>query len=402
MFSQAPIKPHGSISNEFHSELNIMKLNSEELNEEKLKAKKLLNVNISFREESDLYLFGSGAYTPLKGFHNHSDWKSVVYDMKLSTLKNVFWPIPITLSIEKNIANKINLGEEISLSSSETNEIIATMLVEEKYKINKEIECKNIFNTTSLDHLGVRMVIDQGEINLAGPVKLLSDGFLGFHNKYQLSPIQSRAMFVKNNWKKVTAFQICNPIHRSLEYIAKLALELTDGLFIHHLVRKQNPDEIPSNITFRCVDALIENYFVKNTAVQSGYTIEMRYAGPREALLQAIIHQNYGCTHILISRDFAGLGTFYEPYSSQKIFEELWDGALLCKSINTDWTFWCKTCHNVASFKTCPHSHNERLLINRRLLKELLKNGKTIPTEFSRQEVINILKEYYSELDKIF
>jgi sulfate adenylyltransferase len=243
------------------------------------------------------------------------------------------------------------------------------------------------------------MVLDQKEINLAGPVKVLSEGPFPeeFGEIYQ-RPAESRKIFEEKGWKTIAALQLRNPMHRSHEYLAKIALEVSDGLYIHQLVGKLKPGDIPADVRVKCINTRVDNYFVKESVVQGGYPLDMRYAGPREALLHALFRQNFGCTHMIIGRDHAGVGNYYGAFDAQDIFDELWDGALLCQPLKIDWTFWCYKCGGMASMKTCPHSKEDRLLLSGTMLRKSLSEGLDVPAEFSRPEVLAILREYYSGL----
>jgi sulfate adenylyltransferase len=389
------ISPHGS------PELITLLLQGEELENEKQKAAKLKKINITSRETGDLIMLGIGGFTPLTGFMGYQDWKSVCGEMKMPSKNGLFWPIPITLSTDLTTADSIAIGEEIALYSEEFNEIMATMKVEEKYKIDKEYECKCVYKTNDPEHPGVKMVMEQADINLAGPVKVLSEGTFPteFKGVYQ-RPAESRKIFEERGWKTIAALQLRNPMHRSHEYLAKIAIEVSDGLYIHQLVGKLKPGDIPADVRVKCIDKLVELYFVKNTVIQGGYPLDMRYAGPREALLHALFRQNFGCTHMIIGRDHAGVGNYYGPFEAQDIFDELWDGALLCKPLKIDWTFWCYKCGGMASMKTCPHTKEDRLLLSGTMLRKALSEGGEVPAEFSRPEVLAILREYYSALEE--
>lgn len=389
------ISPHGS------PELIELLLKGEELAAEKAKAEKLKKVPITSRESGDLIMMGIGGFTPLTGFMGYDDWKSVCLEMKMPSKNGLFWPIPVTVSTDKETADSISIGEEVSLYSEEYGEILATMKVEEKYTIDKELECKQVYKTNDLEHPGVKMVMDQKEINLAGPVKVLSEGpfpteFKGIYQR----PSESRAMFAEKGWRTIAALQLRNPMHRSHEYLAKIALEVLDGLYIHQLVGKLKPGDIPADVRVKCIDVLVENYFVKDTVIQAGYPLDMRYAGPREALLHALFRQNYGCTHMIIGRDHAGVGNYYGPFEAQDIFDQLWEGALLCQPLKIDWTFWCYKCNGMASMKTCPHKKEDRLLLSGTMLRKALSEGGEVPPEFSRPEVLEILREYYAKLEE--
>lgn len=390
------ISPHGS------PELIELLLTGSELAEEKKKAEGLKKITITSRESGDLIMLGIGGFTPLKGFMGHDDWKSVCAEMKMPSMDGVFWPIPITLSATKEDADAINIGDEIALYSEEYDEIMATMKVEEKYGIDKKFECENVYKTSEEDHPGVKMVMAQKEVNLAGPVKVLSEGPFPteFEGIYQ-RPRESRAAFEEKGWKTIAALQLRNPMHRSHEYLAKIAIEVSDGLYIHQLIGKLKPGDIPADVRVKCINTLVDNYFNKNHVMTGGYPLDMRYAGPREGLLHGLFRQNFGCTHMIIGRDHAGVGNYYGPFDAQDIYHELWEGALLCQMLPIDWTFFDYGQGNMASMKTSPDKNKDkRLFLSGTMLRKLLSEGKLeeIPAEFSRPEVLKILGEYYAGL----
>jgi sulfate adenylyltransferase len=275
------------------------------------------------------------------------------------------------------------------------------MTVTDKYQIDKEHECQTVFTTTDAEHPGVQKVMEQGDWNLGGPVKVLSESYYPeqFKDIYQ-RPAESRKMFAEKGWTTVAALQLRNPMHRSHEYLAKIAIEVTDGLYIHQLVGKLKAGDIPADVRVDCINALVENYFVKDTVICGGYPLEMRYAGPREALLHAVFRQNYGCSHLIVGRDHAGVGNYYGPFDAQKIFYTLPEGSLELKPLPIDWTFYCYKCGGMASMKTCPHGKEDRLLLSGTVLRKTLSEGGDPPSEFSRPEVLAILKKYYMELDE--
>jgi len=342
---------------------------------------------------------GIGAFTPLKGFMGHDDWKGSVVDYLMTD--KTFWPIPITLSAAKDLADSISDGEEVALVDSDSDEIMGTMKVEEKYTVDKELECKNVFRTNDMEHPGVAKVMSQADVNLGGPVKVVSESFYPdmFKEIYQ-RPIESRKIFDEKGWLTVAALQLRNPMHRSHEYLAKIAIEVCDGLYIHQLVGKLKKGDIPAEVRVNAINTLVDNYFVKDTVVTGGYPMEMRYAGPREALLHGVFRQNYGCSHLIVGRDHAGVGDYYGPFDAQQIFNEIPDGALELKPLNIDWTFWCDKCVGMASMRTCPHGKEDRLLLSGTMLRKMLSEGSEVPSNFSRPEVLKVLQAYYANLDE--
>jgi len=243
------------------------------------------------------------------------------------------------------------------------------------------------------------MVMAQGEVNLAGPVKVLTQGeFPEQYGDQFMTPAQTRELFESKGWSTVAAFQTRNPMHRSHEYLAKIAVEICDGVLVHSLLGKLKPGDIPAEVRAKAIGTLIENYFVKDTVVQAGYPLDMRYAGPREALLHAVFRQNYGCSHLIVGRDHAGVGDYYGPFDAHHIFDEIPPDALQTKPLKIDWTFWCDKCEGMASMKTCPHSAEDRLLLSGTKLRKALSEGTDVPDHFSRPEVLAILREYYGSL----
>ncbi|MHB1950028.1 MAG: sulfate adenylyltransferase [Acidiferrobacteraceae bacterium] len=361
------------------------------------RAKTLPKVNLSSRETGDVIMMGIGGFTPLDGFMTQADWRGVCDRMKMAN--GIFWPIPITLSTSKATADGIKIGSDIALMDRESGETMATMTVTEKYTIDKSHECQMVYKTTDLAHPGVKMVMEQDEVNLAGPVRVLSQG--DFPKKYPgtyMTPSETRALFESKGWSTVAAFQTRNPMHRSHEYLAKIAVEICDGVLIHSLLGKLKPGDIPAEVRSAAIAKLIEVAFVKDTVVQSGYPLDMRYAGPREALLHALFRQNYGCSHLIVGRDHAGVGDYYGPFDAHKIFDEIPKDALETRPLKIDWTFWCYRCGGMASTRTCPHEASDRLLLSGTKLRKALSEGSDVPKEFSRPEVLAILREYYANL----
>lgn len=388
----ALVNPHGK-----EKKLKPLLLHGKELEEEKKKAKTLDQVRISSREAGDLIMMGIGGLTPLDGFMGHDDWKGVCSHFKMAD--GVFWPIPVTVSTSEGQADSIKKGQEVALISEESGEIMATMKVTEKYKIDKDFECKNVFKTNETEHPGVVMVMKQSDVNLAGPVKVLSQG--SFPKDYPgiyMTPAETRKMFEEKGWSTVAALQLRNPMHRSHEYLAKIAIETCDGVLIHQLLGKLKAGDIPAEVRVRAINTLVDHYFVKDTCIQAGYPLDMRYAGPREALLHALFRQNYGCSHMIIGRDHAGVGEYYGPFDAQKIFNEIPANALETKPLKIDWTFYCTKCDGMASMRTCPHGKEDRLLLSGTKLRKMLSENSEVPDHFSRAEVLAILREYYSGL----
>jgi sulfate adenylyltransferase len=354
-------------------------------------------VRLTSRETSDLIMMAIGAFSPLDGFMGEADYAAVVDSMHMQD--GTMWPIPITLAVTAEQSARIDLDKDIALVDDESGELMGLMTVREKYSYDKKREAMHVFRTEDENHPGVAKVYAQGDTLLAGPVKAVSEGpYPQLYGEHYGRPADTRAIFADLGWSTVAAFQTRNPIHRSHEYCTKIALEVSDGILIHPLVGKLKADDIPADVRMKCYEVLLEKYYPKDRVVLKVYPMEMRYGGPREALLHAIFRQNYGCSHLIVGRDHAGVGDYYGPFDAQKIFEEIPAGDLHIEPLNIDWTFWCHRCDGMASMKTCPHGKEDRVLISGTKVREMLSSGEMPPKEFSRPEVARILVDHYSNL----
>jgi len=402
----ALVNPHGS-----KKELKPLLLKGAEREDEIGRAKDMKRVNISSRESGDVLMLGMGAFTPLPGFMGKDDYDGVVENMKLRVVdRGTMWPLPVTLGVDEEVRKTINEGEHVALHDSETGEIMATMEIKEIWEPDKRKECENCFKgagpdsenfweVAEKDHPGVQQILNSGKYYVGGPIKTLSEkDFKQQYGDAYMHPAVSRQMFEDRGWSTVAAFQTRNPIHRSHEFLTKIAQEVLDGVFIHALVGKLKAGDIPGDWRMRCYKALLDNYYNMDRTVLGVYPLEMRYGGPKEALLHGIFRQNHGCSHLIIGRDHAGVGDFYGLFEAQEIYDTLWDGALELQPLKIDWTFWCHKCGGMASLKTCPHKKEDRVVVSGTKFRRLMSESKAdeVPPEFSRPEVLAILSEYYS------
>ncbi len=389
----ALVPPHGSPT------LVTLLLEGDALAKAQQHAKTLTKINITSREVGDLIMLGIGGFTPLTGFMGEKDWKGVVTNMHLDN--GLFWPIPITLSTDTATANTLQIGQEVALADTATGEIMGILTLSEKYGIDKDLECREVFGTTDIEHPGVKMVMNQGAINLAGSVQVLSQG--EFPTKYAgiyMTPTETRKLFEEKGWQTIAAFQTRNPMHRSHEYLAKIAVEICDGVLIHSLLGELKEGDIPADVRQEAIGVLIDKYFKKDTVIQSGYPLDMRYAGPREALLHALFRQNYGCSHLIVGRDHAGVGDYYGPFDAQHIFDKVGRDAMITQPLKIDWTFWCNACEAMASTKSCPHDASQHVKVSGTKLRKALSEDEEVPANFSRPEVLAILRQYYAGIAK--
>lgn len=354
------------------------------------KAKGLKKIHLNDREISDVEMIAIGAFSPLEGFMCKDDYHSVMDTMHLKS--GLPWTIPVTLSATADEAKGITPGMEVALADKAHN-ILAILSVEEVFAHDKEKEAIQVYGTSEDKHPGVKKVYEMGEYLLGGKISVIKRPEHAEFNDCRLDPKDTRALFTEKGWKRVVGFQTRNPIHRAHEYIQKCALEVVDGILIHPLVGETKGDDIPATVRMKCYRALIENYYPKDRVALVVNPAAMRYAGPKEAVFHALIRKNYGCTHFIIGRDHAGVGNYYGTFDAHYIFENFDPLAIGITPMFFDYTFYCKKCSGMASYKSCPHSSEHHIILSGTKVREMLRGGICPPPEFSRPEVAAILIE---------
>ena len=347
-------------------------------------AEHLHRVQLDERATSDLVMIAIGGFSPLHGFMEYDDYEKVVEDMRLTN--GLPWSIPITLSVSEEVAEPLKEGSWVRLDDPK-GKFIGILELTQKYRYNKAHEAANVYGTDESKHPGVKVVYEQGAINLAGPVWLLEREAHPLFPKYQIDPAASRQQFQELGWKTVVGFQTRNPIHRAHEYIQKCALEVVDGLFLHPLVGATKKDDIPADVRMRCYEIMLENYFPKNRVILAINPAAMRYAGPREAIFHALVRKNYGCTHFIVGRDHAGVGDYYGTYDAQYIFDEFEPAEIGIVPMKFEHAFYCKRTQQMATTKTSPSGKEDRIHLSGTKVREMLRRGELPPPQFSRPEV---------------
>ncbi len=353
-------------------------------------------LTLNAREISDLEMIATGGFSPLEGFMCHDDYHSVMDTMTL--INGLPWTIPVTLSVTTEEAAGLKEGVDVALNN-EKGELLAILHLEEIFKHDKEKEALRVYGTAEDAHPGVKNVYAMGEMLLGGKVSMLKRTEYGEFNEYRRDPLETRQLFKKNGWRRVVGFQTRNPIHRAHEYIQKCALETVDGLLIHPLVGETKADDIPADVRMRCYTTLMEKYYPADRVVLSVYPAAMRYAGPREAVFHALIRKNYGCTHFIVGRDHAGVGGYYGTFDAHLIFDQFEPEAIGIAPMFFDYTFHCRSCGGMASYKTCPHDSSEHITLSGTKVREMLRAGTCPPPEFSRPEVAKVLIEAMKPAD---
>jgi sulfate adenylyltransferase len=344
---------------------------------------------LNARQASDFELLANGGFAPLRGFMGAEDWRSVCERMELA--QGGTWPIPITLATDLEASK----GDVIELSAS-NGKRLGRLTVDEVFDRDIDMEAERVYRTTDDAHPGVAAIRREGARCIAGPIEAeaLPDHEEAFMRRY-LSPEESRQAFADRGWKRIVAFQTRNPIHRAHEYLTKAALEVSDGLFLHPLIGETKEGDIPADVRMRCYEVLMDKYYHPDRVILGVNPAKMHYAGPREAVLHAIIRRNYGCTHFIVGRDHAGVGDYYGTYDAQRIFDDIDFGELGIEPLFFEHTFWCHDCEGMASDKTCPHPQDSHLFLSGTKVREMLSRGESPPHEFTREEVAEILIDAY-------
>ncbi len=353
------------------------------------RVKALAQITIGSRQLADLEMLAIGAYSPLTGFMTRADYLSVVNDMHLGN--GLPWTVPITLATTTEQAAILKDGSEVALVDA-AGTLQAVMKLEEKYGYDKQLEASKVYRTLDEAHPGVKVVYQQGDVLLGGPVHVVALQRQTFA-QYRYTPTQSRQLFAQHGWKRVVGFQTRNPVHRAHEYIQKCAMEIVDGLYLHPLVGDTKGDDIPADVRMRCYEVLLEHYYPKERVILGVLPAAMRYAGPREAIFHALMRKNYGCSHFIVGRDHAGVGNYYGTYDAHHIFSEFDAAKLGITPLFFDHTFFCRVCGAMASSKTCPHGSEQHVALSGTKVRQLLQAGEIPPPEFSRPEVAQVLIE---------
>ncbi|GAB1541408.1 sulfate adenylyltransferase [Scytonema sp. NUACC21] len=348
------------------------------------KANFLPRVQLDERAVSDLQMIAIGGFSPLTGFMNQEDYDRVVTEMRLAN--GTVWSIPVTLSVEEEVADALKEGGLVRLDNP-VGQFIGVLELTQKYRYDKNREAVNVYRTDDSNHPGVQVLYRQGPVHLAGDVWLLQRDPHPDFPTYQIDPVKSRQMFREKGWKTIVGFQTRNPIHRAHEYIQKCALEVVDGLFLHPLVGATKEDDIPADVRMRCYEILLNGYYPQDRVILAINPSAMRYAGPREAIFHALIRKNYGCTHFIVGRDHAGVGNYYGTYDAQYIFDEFKPEELGIVPMKFEHAFYCKRTQQMATSKTSPSSPEERIHLSGTKVREMLRRGELPPPEFSRPEV---------------
>ncbi|MDR7428629.1 MAG: sulfate adenylyltransferase [Armatimonadota bacterium] len=352
-------------------------------------AARLPVVEASPREAADVVLLATGAYSPLEGFMDRETYRSVLHTLHLPD--GLPWTLPVTLSVPADQARGLGPGSRVCVRAPG---LLAVVEVEEVYRRDLEEEARAVFGTTDRAHPGVARLLGESPWTVAGPVWLVERPRGRFADR-ELDPVQTRELFQRAGWRTVTAFQTRNPIHRAHEYLHKCALETTDGLFLHPLVGETKEDDVPAEVRMRSYEVLLELYYPRDRVVLAAFPAAMRYAGPREAVFHALVRKNYGCTHILIGRDHAGVGGFYDPYAAHRIFDRFDPSRLGITPVFFGEAFYCRRCDAMATDRSCPHPPDVRVNPSGTWVRRLLRSGQLPPPQVMRPEVAQVLRDHF-------
>lgn len=390
MTERSLVPPHGG-------KLEYRWLDGDARDEAKARALALPTIVANPRVAADLECIASGIFSPLPGFMGSADYESVIQSMRLSN--GLIWSLPIVLPVDDATASRLRSADQAAIVE-ENGRLLALVDVEQLYKPDKEYEAAQVFGTTDPAHPGVRNLHESGSTYVAGSVYLINRPSRPLFEGCEFSPHATRRLFRELGWKRVVAFQTRNPVHRAHEYIQKCALETVDGLLLHPLVGQTKGDDIPASLRMASYRILLDRYYPPNRTVLGVFPAAMRYAGPKEAVFHAICRKNYGCSHFIIGRDHAGVGGFYGPYDSHRIFDQFKPDELGITPLFFDQTFFCRACGQMASEKSCPHGPDERVTLSGTRVRTMLAEGERLPTEFTRPEVAEVLRTAYASIAK--
>lgn len=354
------------------------------------KANALPSVTVDQRTITDIRMIAIGAMSPLEGFMCRDDYNHVLEFMRLKS--GLPWPVPIVLGVTPDQADEFDTDAQIALKDA-NGTVLAILYLREKYTVDKEREAAKVFRTTDPNHPGVQLLLQRPTVLLGGDIDVVNLPIPLEYADYRLTPIETRHAFEQRGWRRIASFHTHNPIHRAHEYLQKCALEICDGLLVHPLITECESEDLPVDVLMRCYETLLEEYFPLERVMLSIFPGARRFAGPREAVFHAITRKNYGCTHIIIGRNHADVGSYYGAYDAQDIFKEFGPHELEITPLFFEDAVYCRRCMGMVTVKTCPHSADHHVTMGGTRLREMLQAGQDIPPEFARPEIVQVIRE---------
>jgi len=349
----------------------------------------LYSISISEDLANDVENIADGIFSPLEGFLGKKDFESVISKGRLSN--GLAWTIPIVLDVDESTAAKMKKAGKVLLQNHQGLGI-AILHVKETFTYDKEKTAKGVYGTTDSSHPGVAKTMSMQDYLVGGKIDYIARPEETEIRKYRLTPLQTREAFAKAGWKTIVAFQTRNPPHVAHEMLQKTSITTRDGVFVNPVIGKKKSGDFVDEVIVKCYETMIEHYYPENRCKLGTLHTEMKYAGPKEAIHHAIMRQNYGCSHIIIGRDHAGVGTFYDPFAAQKIFDDYPE--LEISPVFFPAFFYCRKCLTYTNPKACPHDDDAKEQISGTKLRQMIDDGKS-PSEFIlRPEVSKVILDY--------
>jgi sulfate adenylyltransferase len=349
----------------------------------------MYTLQVSNELRNDIENIADGIFSPLEGFVGEGDFQSIVKRGRLSN--GLAWTVPIILDTDEQEAHKMKDAGEIALAT-DSKEKFAILHVEEVYSFDKIASAKSIYQTDDIKHPGVEKIVNMKDRLVGGKVDVIKRIERSPLRKYRMTPAETRAEISRKGWKSVVGFQTRNVPHVAHEMLQKAALNLYDGLFVNPLIGKKKQGDFKDELILSTYLALIDGYYPKQMVMFVTLHTDMRYAGPKEAIHHAIMRKNFGCSHFIVGRDHAGVGSYYHPFAAHEIFKDYTD--LEIEPLFFPAFYYCKSCLMYSNERNCSHGPEFREELSGTNMRKMVSSGEMPANHLMRPEVAKIILSF--------